>query len=122
MSYSDYLKSLDWQEKRSQKLNRKGGKLKRCAICASVDQLQVHHLIYRDRLEDANQNDLRVLCRECHQTVHHLHRQGLLTFANRNPNSRFTLTKTAVKKFKGLAGMNMFASPVEYSPAFGSPD
>ena len=107
MSYQDYLKSADWKKKRMRKFNRYGGKKKRCAICAATDKLHVHHLVYRDRLEDAEDNDLRILCEDCHKAAHRLFREGKLKFPSRDPSSRFTLTKTAVKKFRKLKG-NMF--------------
>lgn len=108
MSYESYLKSADWKAKRTRKLNRHGGKKRRCAICAATERLHVHHLIYRERLEDAKDNDLRILCEECHKAAHKLFREGKLKFSNRNPGSRFTLTKNAVKKFLGLKASNMF--------------
>lgn len=94
--YLAYLKSTDWQQKRRKKLNRKGRLKRRCAICGSRDNLDIHHLIYRTPLSAARQNDLRVLCRRCHGLTHDLIRSGVLKFGNRKPNRRFTLTFRAV--------------------------
>lgn len=108
MTYADYLKSPDWRKKRNQKLNRQGGKKRRCAICADTKNLHVHHLVYREKLEEAEPNDLRIFCAQCHETAHRLFSEGILKFPNRDPNSRFTLTKTAVKKARCLTASNMF--------------
>lgn len=104
MSYRDYLKSDDWKQKRATKRSKNNN----CAICNSTeDILDTHHLNYRN-LFDVKQSDLRVLCRRCHFLAHDLMKQGKLVFSNDNHHSKFTLTKTAVKKELGLTGKNMF--------------
>lgn len=107
-AYREYLRSPDWLEKRREKHGRKGGRKRRCAICASPDRLDVHHLRYEADLTTTAQEDLRLLCRRCHDVAHELLRAGILRFPNRSNNSRFTLTKTAVKKALGLTGQNLF--------------
>lgn len=105
MEYKQYLKSNDWKTKRA----RKYKKPRRCAICASTENLDVHHLNYRN-LFDVLQSDLRVLCRRCHYLAHDLHKQGKIKFKSTDHNSRFILIKIAVKKHLGLTGKNLFAN------------
>ena len=100
--YREYLKSSDWQQKRRQKLTRRQGSKRRCAICAATEHLDIHHLSYRKDLTAVRQCELRVLCRTCHDCAHELMKRGTLTFTSRNHHHRFTLTKTAVKKALGL--------------------
>lgn len=71
MSYyrDKYLKSEDWKTLRDSKVARCGNI---CALCqkeqSSVD---VHHLKYK-HLYDVTHDDLRVLCRDCHNKIHAL--------------------------------------------------
>jgi len=104
----NYLKSVDWKNKREAKLNRKLGTKKRCAICASGEHLNIHHLSYLPDLTKVEQKDLRVLCRRCHSLTHELFKNGKLKFKSKNHHSRFVLTKTAVKKELGILTENMF--------------
>lgn len=107
-SYRDYLNSSNWRIKRTQKLSRKGGNKRRCAVCANVNNLDVHHLAYRD-LYSVNQSDLRILCRRCHDMAHELIKCGKLVYRNDSHASRFQLTKIAVRKALGIPlSCNMF--------------
>ena len=69
-AYNDYLKSDDWQHIRKIKLQFADN---RCEMClrpaAAGNPLDVHHVTY-ERFGHENLTDLRVLCRQCHQTVH----------------------------------------------------
>lgn len=105
MQYKEYLKTEDWKQKRTVKKNKR----KQCGICASTENLDVHHLNYRD-LYGVEQSDLRVLCRRCHFLAHDLHKADKFKFKSTNHNSRFTLIKTAVKKELGITRKNMFVS------------
>lgn len=101
--YREYLRSDDWQQKRRQKLNRRGGKCKRCAICGSTSRLDIHHLSYQKDLTKVPQSDLRILCRECHECAHRLMANGVLAFRDGNHHHRFTLTKIRVMQSRGIA-------------------
>ena len=103
MTYKDYLKSNDWKNKRK----TKRAKRNRCAICASTELLDVHHLNYKD-LYSVEQSDLRVLCRRCHFLAHDLMKVGKIKFYKTNHNSRFTVIKNAVKKHLGVFQVNLF--------------
>ena len=92
MSYKDYLKSEDWKTKRATKMARKA----RCGICGSTEQLDVHHLNYRN-LVDVEMSDLRRMCRRCHFLAHDLFREGKIRFTSDNHNHRWQLITHAVK-------------------------
>ncbi len=65
-----YLKSEEWKTLRLVRLIKSGGL---CACC-NFESLSndVHHLTYRKSLSEVDDNDLRVLCRNCHREVHRL--------------------------------------------------
>lgn len=112
-SYAAYLASPDWKKKRAQKLNRSGGKKRRCSICGATENLDIHHLIYRKRLEEAKQDDLRILCRHCHDTAHELIRSGAIRFRSESIAHRFGVTQAAVRKHLGLSARPTFEPATE---------
>ncbi len=62
------LPAGEYDELRRRVLERDGW---RCQRCGRRDRLEVHHLEHRSRGgRDANDN-LIVLCRECHELIHH---------------------------------------------------
>ena len=65
-TYREYLGSWDWLWTRKRALHRAGY---RCERCRSAEHLEVHHLTY-ERLGHERDEDLEVLCRDCH-AVHH---------------------------------------------------
>ena len=101
MQYKEYLKSDHWKQLRAKKRRY------RCAICASTENLDTHHLIYKN-LYDVETSDLRKLCRICHYTAHALMKKGKIRFRSTNHHSRFAITKAAVKKELGYGNRNMF--------------
>jgi hypothetical protein len=103
MKYNKYLKTSDWKTKRFKKLSIK----RRCAICGSSNKLEVHHLNYKN-LIDVEQTDLRKLCHNCHFLAHRLYKKGYFKFNNTNHHSRFTILKSAVKKYLGISTINIF--------------
>lgn len=66
-TYADYLRSPQWRKKRAKALRAHGS---RCAICGTVERLEVHHLHYRTLFRESARDDLRILCRECHAVEH----------------------------------------------------
>ena len=69
-AYRDYLKSDDWQHIRKIKLQFADHRCEMCLMPAAPgNPLDVHHVTY-ERFGHENLTDLRVLCRQCHQTVH----------------------------------------------------
>ncbi|MBA3950431.1 MAG: hypothetical protein H0X57_00945 [Rubrobacter sp.] len=67
MPYKDYLQTPHWKRKREDKVRAAGH---RCQLCnrGSVT-LNVHHRTY-ERLGEELDEDLTVLCRDCHNTFH----------------------------------------------------
>src|SRR3990167_6835851 len=66
MPYSRYLSTLHWLRTRNHAKNRAKHK---CALCASVDSLEVHHNTYDNRGYE-NESDGIVLCGNCHGKFH----------------------------------------------------
>jgi 5-methylcytosine-specific restriction endonuclease McrA len=66
MPYDEYLQTPEWQEKRAEARARADG---RCQICNSLGPLDVHHRSYQRRGGE-RQDDLIVLCRDCHELFH----------------------------------------------------
>lgn len=64
--YELYLKSQEWEERRSEYFSEHG---KRCSICGSNQTIQLHHLNYK-RLGYEKDSDLICLCSECHKLLH----------------------------------------------------
>jgi hypothetical protein len=62
-----FLASPEWKRIRRDALAQAGY---RCDRCATSDRLEVHHLTYERFGGQEQLEDLRVLCRTCHQQVH----------------------------------------------------
>jgi 5-methylcytosine-specific restriction endonuclease McrA len=104
--YQQYLQSEHWKQTKARKQRRT---IKRCAICASFSDIQLHHLFYRKRLTETELSDLRWLCETCHSTAHSLINSGVIVFPKpESHHSCFTITKHHVKKSLGIEGVNMF--------------
>lgn len=60
--YEHYLASPEWRERRSVAIRKAGS---RCQVCNGSDRLGVHHRTY-ERLGAEMEDDLTVLCEDCH--------------------------------------------------------
>jgi hypothetical protein len=60
-----YLQSDHWKELRERKLSKN----RFCESCGNAENLDVHHLRYKNLL-DVTEEDLKVLCRICHDIEH----------------------------------------------------
>jgi hypothetical protein len=98
--YYEYLRSAEWKTTRYIKLHRKGKEKERCAFCGATEQLHIHHLYYTKNFSDVPQTALRVACSLCHALIHKLQKEGKIKVKknNRNHQSIFTITKTALLK------------------------
>ena len=69
--YNRLLEDKRWKEFRLKVLSERGNK---CEFCGGTDVLQIHHTFYiRGKMPwEYEINDMRVLCRTCHQKIHHL--------------------------------------------------
>ncbi len=73
MPYKEYLQTPHWKRRREDKLRAVS---RRCQLCySSSGTLDVHHRTY-ERLGKELDEDLTVLCRECHSTFHKYRRLG----------------------------------------------
>lgn len=67
-SYTDYMSSEKWDERKAHTLRRDGNK---CAVCGATDDLVIHHVCY-SRFGNESNLDLVTLCDKCHKDVHEL--------------------------------------------------
>lgn len=66
--YKDYLLDWRWVEFSNEFIERNGNE---CWFCAESDELLVHHLRYRNiKPWEYDDDELRVLCRSCHNSLH----------------------------------------------------
>lgn len=70
--YKDYLMSAHWQAVRKKRLEIDGY---RCSVCGLADNLNVHHLSYKNLGAEDIENDLVTLCHSCHATLHRVKEQ-----------------------------------------------
>lgn len=64
--YEIFLAQDFWKEFSRKKRDMVG----RCQDCGTTDNLQAHHLVYRENWFDVQSDDLVVLCRACHEKRH----------------------------------------------------
>lgn len=69
--YEHLLKDERWKEFRLKVMSERGSK---CECCGGTDILQIHHTFYVSGKMpwEYDIDDMRVLCRTCHQKIHHL--------------------------------------------------
>ena len=65
--YAEYLVSEHWKKLRAAKIAESG---RICFYCKSTYHIQVHHMRYRSSWEDAELEDLVVVCEDCHRKIH----------------------------------------------------
>ncbi len=65
-NYKAYLKSKGWKAKRERALQLARNK---CQVCNAGKHLNVHHRTY-ERVGFERDDDLTVLCRDCHTLYH----------------------------------------------------
>ena len=69
--YEAYLQTEQFNEKRKSVFDRDNHK---CVVCGSKNNLQVHHLTYRNVFQEPL-SDLITLCKNCHATYHAIDRR-----------------------------------------------
>lgn len=65
--YFKYLESAHWKSLRQQAWKRDDYK---CTCCGSPNNLQGHHVKYRNPLERCTVDDIQTLCQKCHDALH----------------------------------------------------
>ena len=61
-----YFKSAKWRQIRAERLRKD---FYCCHLCYAQHNLECHHITYKN-FGNENINDLRILCRSCHQSIH----------------------------------------------------
>lgn len=67
---NEYMKSQEWKARRIQLINDRGMKCEKCGWSEMPEQLQIHHKNYDQEPGKENDEDLMVLCDECHFFMH----------------------------------------------------
>ena len=69
--YKHLLKGKRWKEFRLKVMSERGSK---CECCGGTDILQIHHTFYISGKMpwEYDINDMRVLCKKCHQIIHNI--------------------------------------------------
>lgn len=69
--YRHLLKDKRWKEFRLKVMSERGNK---CECCGGTDILQIHHTFYISGKMpwEYNIDDMRVLCKKCHQRIHNI--------------------------------------------------
>lgn len=65
--YFNYMNSPQWAEIKAKRKAIDGGK---CCMCGSTQDLQIHHLTYRNFTQESPWTDVLTLCESCHKNVH----------------------------------------------------
>ena len=81
-SYSQYLSSKRWKEKRKQVIERQ----KKCQRCDATKNLHVHHVTYKNIGNELDE-DLLLLCRSCHAKEHNVNDRSEESFVKFNLSS-----------------------------------
>lgn len=108
MAYRDYLKTSDWNDKRSKTYKRCNY---RCQICGATDlEVHAHHIKYGDLSKVCPIKDLMCLCKRCHFKLHEYMQDSLVMSwkmfkgAKRKPTKK-QYKKYVKKTFRGLASI-----------------
>ncbi len=96
-----YLKSEHWKQLKHSKAKHSK---KRCIVCYTRNNLDLHHLFYRTDLKNTELLDLKWLCRRCHEKAHELIRNGEIPMNPGRHSSHYVLmTKHRVRKALGIS-------------------
>lgn len=106
--YQNYLKTEHWRQRRELALERAG---RRCRECGKGGPLDVHHLTYA-RLFQEKDEDLLVLCRDCHGRRHgYRGEEDMQDFNMRNTGGRVAyLVDTAMLHVQEAADAERLAA------------
>lgn len=70
-NYSNFLKSEYWQKiKQKSQLSKYRDNYKKCWICKTTENLQLHHENYRYLLTKDELRSIRCVCKTCHEKIH----------------------------------------------------
>lgn len=94
--YREYLNSDHWKELKERK--KKKGVRKTCPGCTRhINNLQLHHLLYRSDPKESELLDLAWLCGDCHKIFHEAFGTQLPAYYRRNRPWLRAFTKKAIR-------------------------
>ena len=84
--YKEYIQSSAWRQKRKEffasdlwktyPAGKRAGKFV-CYCCSADERLDLHHRSYARLGSELISNDLICVCRDCHNRIHELQREGI---------------------------------------------
>ena len=78
-NYKEFLASRVWKELKNRAKNAKSDYWRKCLVCGSAKNLNLHHIRYRRKmLVDGDAQNLRPLCK-----YHHLETHGMANSKNK---------------------------------------
>lgn len=86
--YNVYLQSEHWKNFRNETLKKRN----KCEKCNSKENLCLHHLTY-ERLGHETQEDIMVLCNDCHKKIHSERKTPKRRAGNQKTYVKLYLTK-----------------------------
>ena len=98
--YDEYLKSPQWQAKRSERLKMDNYTCQRCGYRKDINcysWFEIHHLTYKNVGNEDVARDLITLCPECHKEVEA--GKGAYTYKNLIAKYREKLKELVAEKF-----------------------
>lgn len=120
MNYSEKLKHPKWQKKRLEILNRDNFT---CVLCGDTEtELHVHHLKYTgNNPENAPNEDLETLCKDCHWAKTFLDKDDFRPFIKAKKIKKHLVTLEndggiSVFKIEDNGTLNCFISFIKNSP------
>lgn len=106
-----YLKSDSWRKLKKLKESKS---IKRCIVCHTTQNIDLHHLVYKPNLNDIKPSELRWLCRRCHEKAHELIASGEIVM-DRSKGRRHLGSTTQYRVRKAL-GIPMYKEKSNLMP------
>ncbi len=108
INYDLYINSRKWKAIRKRIFKLRG---KKCEMCGSRSSIHVHHLTYKRFGGDELDEDLLVVCSECHHGLHPDKPKSLTVISKNNAGPRRQLKDRikATKKFLQFGGRDKYA-------------
>jgi hypothetical protein len=78
--YQEFLKSDFWKELK-EKLKQKPF-YQKCSCCGNKEEIELHHINYKDILNSSSERFIFPVCRDCHQKIHNISREQNISFKN----------------------------------------
>jgi hypothetical protein len=101
-TYREYLKSSHW--KNLKKVAKSKTRNRRCGVCWAFDvPLDFHHISYNKDLSKVSPDQIRTVCRDCHNAIHVAKDTGLIDLSKtKSTNGRWVLMQRGAREVRGL--------------------